>query len=109
MDSGRRDRREIAGSVLWRKPLDVEAKKSLGVAHCDMAVVDPEFQGRGLWTALMFDGMGTRTVITRNISSGRCTSAIIQCSTPCKSSVGKFPAPDILFINGWTDRAVVSA
>ena len=99
----------IAGYGLWRKPSEIEAKNSLNVAHCDLAAIDPEFLGRGLWTALMFDGMGIAHVISRNISSGRYTSAIIQCSTPCKNSVGGFPAPDILFINGWTDRAVIPA
>jgi GNAT superfamily N-acetyltransferase len=47
----------IAGYGLWRKPLEIEAKNSLGIAHYDLAAIDPEFLGRGLWTALMFDGM----------------------------------------------------
>jgi GNAT superfamily N-acetyltransferase len=48
----------IVGYGLWRKPLEIEAKNSLSVAHYDLAAIDPEFLGRGLWTALMFDGMG---------------------------------------------------
>lgn len=48
----------IAGYGLWRKPLVIEARNSLRVAHYDLAAIDPEFLGRGLWTALMFDGMG---------------------------------------------------
>ena len=48
----------IAGYGLWRKPLEIEAKNSLRVAHYDLAAIDPEFIGRGLWTALMFEGMG---------------------------------------------------
>jgi GNAT superfamily N-acetyltransferase len=53
---------EVAGRIvgygLWRKPLEIEAKNSLSVAHYDLAAIDPEFLGRGLWTALMFDGIG---------------------------------------------------
>lgn len=48
---------KIAGYGLWRKPLEIEAKNSLRVAHYDLAAIDPEFRGRGLWTALMLDGM----------------------------------------------------
>ena len=48
----------IAGYGLWRKPLKIEEKNSLRVAHYDLAAIDPEFLGRGLWTALMFEGMG---------------------------------------------------
>lgn len=48
---------KIAGYGLWRKPLELEAKNSLHVAHYDLAAIDPEFRGRGLWTALMLDGM----------------------------------------------------
>jgi len=47
----------IAGYGLWRKPLEIEEKNSLRVAHYDLAAIDPEFRGRGLWTALMLDGM----------------------------------------------------
>jgi ribosomal protein S18 acetylase RimI-like enzyme len=49
---------KIAGYGLWRKPLEIEARNSLSVAHYDLAAIDPEFLGRGLWTALMFEGMG---------------------------------------------------
>jgi GNAT superfamily N-acetyltransferase len=48
----------IVGYGLWRKPLEIETRNSLRVAHYDLAAIDPEFLGRGLWTALMFDGMG---------------------------------------------------
>jgi len=48
---------KIAGYGLWRKPLEIETKNSLRVAHYDLAAIDPEFRGRGLWTALMLDGM----------------------------------------------------
>jgi len=47
----------IAGYGLWRKPLEIEEKNSLRVAHYDLAAVDPEFGGRGLFTALALDGM----------------------------------------------------
>jgi ribosomal protein S18 acetylase RimI-like enzyme len=55
---------EIAGSALWRQVLVAEEKNSPGVAYCDMVVVDPEFQGSGLGTALMRHGMG----IARNVA-----------------------------------------
>jgi ribosomal protein S18 acetylase RimI-like enzyme len=48
---------KIAGYGLWRKPLEIEEKNSLRVAHYDLAAVDPEFRGRGLYTALALDGM----------------------------------------------------
>jgi ribosomal protein S18 acetylase RimI-like enzyme len=48
---------KIAGYGLWRKPLEIEEKNSLRVAHYDLAAIDPEFRGRGFWTALMLDGM----------------------------------------------------
>ena len=48
---------KIAGYGLWRKPFKIEAKNSIRVAHYDLAAIDPEFRGRGLWTALMLDGM----------------------------------------------------
>lgn len=49
---------KIAGSALWRQALAAQEKNSPGVAYCDMVVVDPEFQGSGLGTALMRHGMG---------------------------------------------------
>ena len=48
---------KIAGYGLWRKPLEVEKKNGLRVAHYDLAAVDPEFRGRGLYTALALEGM----------------------------------------------------
>jgi len=48
---------KIAGYGLWRKPLEIEKKNSLRVAHYDLAAVDPEFWGRGLYTALALQGM----------------------------------------------------
>ena len=48
---------KIAGYGLWRKPFEIEAKNSIRAAHYDLAAIDPEFRGRGLWTALMLDGM----------------------------------------------------
>jgi ribosomal protein S18 acetylase RimI-like enzyme len=49
---------KTAGSALWRVALPAEGENSPGVAYCDMVVVDPEFQGSGLGTALMSHGMG---------------------------------------------------
>ena len=48
---------KIAGYGLWRKPVEIEKKNSIRVAHYDLAAIDPAFRGRGLWTALMLDGM----------------------------------------------------
>jgi predicted N-acetyltransferase YhbS len=46
---------KIAGHGVWRKTSQDE--NSRGIAYCDLLVVDPEFQGRRLGTALMLDGM----------------------------------------------------
>jgi len=48
---------KIAGHSVWRKTLEGQDANSRGVVCCDLLVVDPEFQGRRLGTALMFDGM----------------------------------------------------
>jgi ribosomal protein S18 acetylase RimI-like enzyme len=48
---------KIAAYGLWRKPRAAEERNGLRVAHYDLAAIDPEFRGRGLWTALMHDGM----------------------------------------------------
>jgi ribosomal protein S18 acetylase RimI-like enzyme len=48
---------KIAAYGLWRKPRRAEERNSIGVAHYDLAAIDPEFRSRGLWTALMHDGM----------------------------------------------------
>jgi len=48
---------KIAGYGIWRKPLDIEKRHSLSVAHYDLAAVDPQFRGGGLWAALMLDGL----------------------------------------------------
>ena len=49
---------KIAGYALWRKALQTEERHRLSVAHYDLAATAPEFRGRGLWTALMLEGMG---------------------------------------------------
>jgi ribosomal protein S18 acetylase RimI-like enzyme len=48
---------QIAAYGLWRKALATEEKNCLRVAHYDLAAIDPKFRGRGLWTALMHEGM----------------------------------------------------
>lgn len=48
---------QLAAYGLWRKALGIEERNSLRVAHYDLAAIDPKFRGRGLWTALMHDGM----------------------------------------------------
>jgi ribosomal protein S18 acetylase RimI-like enzyme len=56
---------KIAGSAIWRQALPAEGNKSPGVVYCDMVVVDPEFQGSGLGTALMRHGMGIARSVAR--------------------------------------------
>jgi ribosomal protein S18 acetylase RimI-like enzyme len=48
---------QIAGYGLWRKARGAEERNCLRVAHYDLAAIDPKSRGRGLWTALMLDGM----------------------------------------------------
>jgi GNAT superfamily N-acetyltransferase len=48
---------KVAGYGIWRKPLEIEKRHSLRVAHYDLAAVEPQFRGGGLWAALMLDGM----------------------------------------------------
>ena len=74
----------IVGYGLWRKPLEIEAKNSLGVAHYDLAAIDPEFLGRGLWTALMFDGMG----IARNYAQ-YLVGPVHVCNYPVQHTLQK--------------------
>ena len=74
----------IAGYGLWRKPLEIEAKNSLSVAHYDLAAIDPEFLGRGLWTALMFDGMG----IARNYAQ-YLVGPVHVCNYPVQHTLQK--------------------
>ena len=56
---------KIAGSGLWRVAMPAEGANSPGVAYCDMVVVDPEYQGSGLGTALMSHGMGVARDVAR--------------------------------------------
>ncbi len=74
----------IAGYGLWRKPLEIEAKNSLSVAHYDLAAIDPEFLGRGLWTALMFEGMG----IARNYAR-YLVGPVHVCNYPVQHTLQK--------------------
>ena len=74
----------IVGYGLWRKPLEIEAKNSLAVAHYDLAAIDPEFLGRGLWTALMFDGMG----IARNYAQ-YLVGPVHVCNYPVQHTLQK--------------------
>jgi ribosomal protein S18 acetylase RimI-like enzyme len=74
----------IVGYGLWRKPLEIEARNSLSVAHYDLAAIDPEFLGRGLWTALMFDGMG----IARNYAQ-YLVGPVHVCNYPVQHTLQK--------------------
>ena len=74
----------IAGYGLWRKPLEIEAKNSLSVAHYDLAAIDPGLLGRGLWTALMFDGMG----IARNYAQ-YLVGPVHVCNYPVQHTLQK--------------------
>jgi dTDP-4-amino-4,6-dideoxy-D-galactose acyltransferase len=75
---------KIAGYGLWRKPLEIEARNSLRVAHYDLAAIDPEFLGRGLWTALMFDGMS----IARNYAQ-YLVGPVHVCNYPVQHTLQK--------------------
>jgi len=75
---------KIVGYGLWRKPLEIEAKNSLSVAHYDLAAIDPEFVGRGLWTALMFDGMS----IARNYAQ-YLIGPVHVCNYPVQHTLQK--------------------
>jgi hypothetical protein len=52
---------EVAGTItgygVWKKASTLEARHSLDIAHYNLAGIDPAFSGRGLYTALAFDGM----------------------------------------------------
>jgi len=74
----------IVGYGLWRKPLKIEAKNSLNVAHYDLAAIDPQFLGRGLWTALMFDGMS----IARNYAQ-YLVGPVHVCNYPVQHTLQK--------------------
>ncbi len=74
----------IAGYGLWRKPLEIEARNSVNVAHYDLAAIDPEFLGRGLWTALMFDGMN----IARNYAQ-YLVGPVHVCNYPVQHTLQK--------------------
>jgi len=57
----------IAGYGIWRKPLEIEKRHSVSVAHYDLAAVDPQFQGGGLWSALMLDGLRVARDVAQNV------------------------------------------
>jgi predicted N-acetyltransferase YhbS len=48
---------KIVGHSVWRKISERQDANSRGVASCDLLVIDPEFQGHRLGTALVRDGM----------------------------------------------------
>ena len=91
---------QIAAYGLWRKALEIEERNSLRVAHYDLAAIDPKFRGRGLWTALMHDGMSIARDCAQYLIGPVHMSAIIPFITYYKNSVGTRPAPDIHFTNG---------
>jgi len=47
----------IAGYAVWKKASALEAKHSIDIAHCNLAGIDPDFSGQGLFTALIREGM----------------------------------------------------
>ena len=80
----------IAGYGLWRKPLEIEAKNSLSVAHYDLAAIDPEFLGRGLWTALMFDGMGIARNYAQYLGRAGTRLQLSSAAHPAKAGLENF-------------------
>jgi ribosomal protein S18 acetylase RimI-like enzyme len=47
----------IAGFGIWKKASASEAKHSVDIAHYKLAGIHPEFSGRGLYSALAYEGM----------------------------------------------------
>jgi GNAT superfamily N-acetyltransferase len=47
----------ITGYVVWKKASALEVKHSLDIAHCHLIGIHPDFSGRGVYTALAFEGM----------------------------------------------------
>jgi hypothetical protein len=47
----------IAGYSIWKKPSSLEQRLSVRVGHYSIAGIHPDFFGRGLFTALTYEGM----------------------------------------------------
>ncbi len=47
----------IAGFSIWKKPSSLEQSLSVRVGHYSIAGIHPDFFGRGLFTALTYEGM----------------------------------------------------
>jgi ribosomal protein S18 acetylase RimI-like enzyme len=46
----------ITGYVMWKKASALEVKHSFDIAHCNLIGIHPDFSGRGIYTALAFEG-----------------------------------------------------
>ena len=73
---------QIAGYSVWKKASALEVKHSFDIAHCNLAGIHPEFFGRGLYTALTFEGMRIAQS-SRITSTGPRTSATIPFIGQC--------------------------
>jgi dTDP-4-amino-4,6-dideoxy-D-galactose acyltransferase len=47
----------IAGYAAWKKASALEVKHPFDIAHCPLVAIHPDFFGRGLFTALVLEGM----------------------------------------------------
>ncbi|HEY1581542.1 MAG TPA: hypothetical protein VGF73_00420 [Chthoniobacterales bacterium] len=59
--------RRIVGFGIWKKASELEARHLLGVAHYDLAGIDPDFAGRGLYSALAIEGMQRARPFTEHL------------------------------------------
>ena len=71
----------IAGYAVWKKASALEVKHSFDVAHCNLEAIHPDFFGRGLYTALAFEGMR----IGGTLHTLRRASTRQQLSSPSRS------------------------
>ena len=81
---------KIAGYGLWRKALETEEKNSLSVAHYDLGAIDPDFRGRGLWTALMLDGMEIARDFAQYLIGPGARQQLSSSAQPTKSRLENF-------------------
>ena len=84
------------------KARGAEERNSIGVAHYDLAAIDPEFRGRGLWDGSHARRHVDRTRLCAISDRARTREQLSRSSTCYRNSVGACPAPGIHFTNGST-------
>jgi hypothetical protein len=90
--SGLDSRQRNCGYGLWRSPWKLRRRNSLECRHYDLAAIDPEFLGGGLWAALCSWHAYQRNYAQYLVGPVRPQG--YRCSTPKK--LGWRPAPDVL-------------